>query len=262
MIRYLRLYANCLRFSFAKALQFRLDFFFRVVMDCLFYAVQLAFFGVLYRHTGLLGGWDFDQVLVFVAGFFVVDALHMTFFSNNMWWFPILVNKGELDYYLVRPVSTLFFVGFREFAANSFLNLVVAAGILAWALGRYPGPLDPLAVVVFCLLLVNGALLYWILQMGSLIPVFWLHSNRGLVDAFWAASQLTGRPDRIFTGLARRLLLTLVPFSLIASLPAHVVFEGLGPEVLANVIGVTALAFAAMAWFFRMGLRAYSSASS
>ena len=262
MLRYLRLYANCVRFSFSKALQFRLDFFFRVVMDCLFYAVQLAFFSVLYRHTGLLGGWDFDQVLVFVAGFFVVDALHMTFFSNNMWWFPIIVNKGELDYYLVRPASTLFFVGLREFAANSFLNLVVAVGILAWALARYPRPLDAASIAVFVALLVNGAILYWVLQMVSLIPVFWLHSSRGLVEAFWAASQLTGRPDRIFSGVARRLLTTVLPFSLIASFPAHVLFDGLTPSLLVHVVGATVAAFAVMAAFFRLGLRAYSSASS
>ena len=108
----------------------------------------------------------------------------------------------------------------------------------------------------------NGALLYWILQMTALIPVFWLHSNRGLVDTFWAASPLTGRPDRIFTGWTRRILVTLVPFSLIASLPAQVVFGGLSPSLLAHVLGVTVVAFAAMVWFFRAGLRAYSSASS
>jgi len=262
VLRYLRLYANCLRFSFSKALEFRLDFFFRVVMDCAFYAVQLAFFAVLYRHTALLAGWNFDQVLVFVAGFLVVDGLHMSLFSNNMWWFPIYVNRGDFDYYLVRPASALFFVGFREFAANSFLNLVIASGILAWALARYPEPLGFGTVLVYLALLVNGTMLYWVLQMCAIIPVFWLHSARGLLDSFWAAGQMIGRPDKIFRGVARTLLVTALPFSLIASVPAHVVFEGLSLERLAHVLGVTALAFAFMVWFFRRGLRAYSSASS
>ena len=62
----------------------------------------------------------------------------MTVFANNMWWLPIAVNRGDLDYYLVRPVSSLFFLSLREFAANSFLNLLLATGILVWALARYP----------------------------------------------------------------------------------------------------------------------------
>ena len=43
MTRYLRLYAYFLRFSFSRALEFRVDFFFRVIMDTAFYAVNLGF---------------------------------------------------------------------------------------------------------------------------------------------------------------------------------------------------------------------------
>ena len=60
-----------LRFSFARAMQFRFDFFFRVGMDTLWYAHYLAFFGVLYHHTELLGGWTCDQVPVFAGTLFV-----------------------------------------------------------------------------------------------------------------------------------------------------------------------------------------------
>ena len=123
MGRYLRLYLSFVRFSFSRAMEFRVDFFFRVVMDVVFYAMQLAFFTVLYRHTELVGGWDLDQILIFVSGFFLVDALHMTIFASNMWWLPMMVNKGDLDYYLVRPVSSLFFLSLRD--THSWCNYAV-----------------------------------------------------------------------------------------------------------------------------------------
>ena len=56
-MRYLRLYAHFMRFSFSRAMEFRLDFFFRIFMDTLWYAHHLVFFWVVYRHTSLLGGW-------------------------------------------------------------------------------------------------------------------------------------------------------------------------------------------------------------
>ena len=65
-MRYLTLYAHFLRFSFSRAMEFRLNFFFRVVMDVVYYVVNLAFFTVIYQHTTLLGGWTLDQVYVFV----------------------------------------------------------------------------------------------------------------------------------------------------------------------------------------------------
>ena len=127
MNRYLRLYLQFLKFSFSRSLEYRMDFWFRIVMDCMFYVVELIFFTILYQHTDMLGGWNYDQILIFVSGFLVIDAIHMTVFSNNMWWMPILVNKGDLDYYVVRPVSSLFFLSLRDFAANSFLNLLIAS---------------------------------------------------------------------------------------------------------------------------------------
>ena len=67
MARYLRLYLYFLRFSFSRAMEFRLDFFFRGGMDLIWYAVHLVFFAVLFRFTRQLGHWTWDQVLIFAA---------------------------------------------------------------------------------------------------------------------------------------------------------------------------------------------------
>lgn len=262
MARYLRLWLHFVRFSFSKALQFRLDFCFRFAMDLCYYAMHLAFFHILYRHTLLLGGWTLDEALVFIAGYFVVDALHMTLYASNMWMFPLLVNKGDLDGYLVRPVSSLFFVSFREFAANSFLNLLCALGILGWALARFPGGFTAPGLALYAVLLLLGVFLFWCLQMCFLIPVFWMHSNRGLGDTFFAVSSAMNRPDRIYTGWARRVFVGILPFAVIASFPARTFLEGLDAGLLLHMLAASAGAFLAMLWMWRAGLRAYASASS
>ncbi len=262
MGRYLRLYLSFVRFSFSRAMEFRVDFFFRVVMDVVFYAMQLAFFTVLYRHTELVGGWDLDQILIFVSGFFLVDALHMTIFASNMWWLPMMVNKGDLDYYLVRPVSSLFFLSLRDFAANSFLNVLVALGISIWAISSFPEPLGAGRIALYFLLIANGAFLYYIIHICFLIPVFWLHSARGLGEIFFAVEKYSERPERIFRGFLRRALVTILPFALIASKPAEVLFEGVRWETLGHLALVTAVAFGLLVAFWKLALRAYSSGSS
>ncbi len=262
MGRYLRLYLKFVRFSFSKAMEFRLDFFFRVVMDFFFYGTQLAFFAVLYGQTQELGGWDRSQAFVFIAGFFLVDAIHMTLFANNMWMLPILVNKGDLDYYLMRPVSSLFFLSLREFAANSFLNLVLAVGIFAWSLTQLSSPIDLGGVTLYLALILNGALLYFVLHICFLIPVFWLQSARGLGEIFFSAAKYSERPERIFSGYLRRALVSVLPFSLVASRPAQILFEGADSSALVNIAIVTPLAFGFLLWFWNRALRSYSSASS
>ncbi len=262
MSRYLRLYAYFVRFSFSRAMEFRLDFFFRVVMDCTFYAVQLAFFGVLYRHTTLLGGWNLDQAWVFVAGVFVADALQMTIFANNLWWLPIYVNRGDVDYYLVRPVSSLFVLGTRDFAANSFLNLVIALGLLVWAMLRYPEPFGIGALLLYGILVIIGMLLFFALHLFFLIPVFWIQSSRGFDELFWSLQHLSQRPDRIYRGWARRVLVSILPLCLITSYPTRVLFGEATLITVLHVLGVTAIAWIAMLAFWSRGVRSYSSASS
>ncbi|MDC3379264.1 ABC-2 family transporter protein [Planctomycetota bacterium] len=262
MTRYLRLYLHFLRFSFSKAMEFRVDFFFRVVMDMCFYGVNLGFFWVLYQHTPTVGGWDLDQTLIFISAFFLIDAIHMTVFANNMWMLPFLINKGDLDYYLVRPVSSLFFLSFREFAANSFLNLLIASGILAWALARYPHPLTAQAVVTFLLLVVAGVVLYWLLYLLFLIPTFWTHAGSGLRQLFFGLEKFSERPDQIFTGWLHRTLTTLLPFALIASYPTHVLFEPANPLRVVHILVVIAAMFVAVLFMWNRGLRSYASASS
>jgi ABC-2 type transport system permease protein len=262
MLRYLRLYLCFLRFSFSRAMEFRIDFFFRVLMDSVWYLTHLAFFTILFHHTRVLGSWTYDQVLVFAGGIFLMDAVQMTLFSNNLWWLPIFVNRGDLDYYLVRPVSTLFFVSLRDFAANSFLNLVLAAGILTWALLRYPEPLGAGRVAIFLVLLLAGCYLFYVFSLIFLIPVFWLQSRMGAREVFWSLEKLGSRPHRIYSRWLRRLLVSLLPFALLVSYPVMALFEGPSPMILLNVAAVAVGATAFMLWFWRRGLRAYASASS
>lgn len=261
-VRYVRLYAACVRFSFQRALEFRLDFFFRVFMDALWYVVNLAFFEVLHRHTPLLGGWDLAQLRVFAAALFVADALHMTLFSNNAWWFPTFVNRGDLDYHLLRPVSSLFFLSVRDFAVNSFLNLLMAVGLLTWALLTCTHALEAARVLLFLGALLLGVFVHYCVLFLFLVPVFWMPGSSGLRDFFYVTDRFTARPDGLFTGWMRRLLVSLLPLALVASFPTRILFEDDPWSLLAHMLIVAVLAFLALVALWRRGLRAYSSASS
>lgn len=262
LTRYLRLYGFFLRFSWSKALEFRIDFFFRIVMDVIFYAVNIAFFQILFQHTSWIANWSEPQVMIFVASFLMIDALNMTFFSNNTWFFPQMVNKGDFDYLLIRPVSSFFFVSFREFAANSFVNVLIASGILAWAILRYPEPLGFFKILFFLILILNGLMIYHLIHMVTLMTVFWTHSANGVARLFWSFDQFVERPDRIYKGITRTVLTTILPFALVASFPVRLFLEPFDLSLFLHLGGVTVLLASFVKLLWNQGLRSYSSASS
>lgn len=262
MARYARLYLYFLRFSFSRAMEFRLDFFFRIVMDLFFYAINIGFYRVVFHHTSLIGGWNMDQMMLFISGFLLVDAINMTVFANNLWAITEYINSGELDYYLIRPVSSLFFLSVRDFAANSFINLLFAAGILAWSIAGFPGELPWYLVVFFVAMIVMGTLLRYLVRMLFIMPAFWVLSGHGLETLFFSLNRFVERPDRLFTGAVRLVLTTVLPFSLMASFPARMVIEDFDPMLLLHFFAVFAGFYTVVLWLWRKGLRAYSSASS
>ncbi len=261
-MRYVRLYLYFLRFSFSRAFEFRVDFWFRIVMDCVYYAVHLAFFTIIYARSGVIGGWTIDQTYVFVCGFLLADAIHMTVFANNMWFLPTHINRGDLDYYLVRPVSSLFFLSVREFAANSFINVVIAGALVAWSIARYPGGLGAGQITIYLLFILLGAFLTYLSRMLSVIPVFWLHSSRGLEELYYTMDNMAERPHQIFPRWLRYVVLSILPFAFVSSVPSHVLFEGLSMERFVHALLVTAGMFTAVRFAWKRGLGAYASASS
>ncbi|TWW09245.1 hypothetical protein E3A20_16240 [Planctomyces bekefii] len=169
---------------------------------------------------------------------------------------------GGLDYYLTRPVSTLFFVSLRSFAANSFINLIMAAGIMAWALRQNPEVLSGSNLLLLAVLVVNGVLLHYLLHMLYILPVFWTQSSKGMADAYYIFSRFQERPDRIFTGAIRLLVTVVMPLSLIASFPARLYLEPFDWGIFVHLVVVT-IGFAAfILYLWRQGLKVYASASS
>ena len=58
--------------------------------------------------------------------------------------------------------------------------------------------------------------------------------------------------------------MSVLPFAIIASFPARILFDGGNVDWLrvTHIVGVTGAMFLAMTFLWRAGLRAYSSASS
>lgn len=262
MRRYAKLMWYFFRFSLARTVQFQFDFFFRIVMDIIYYAAGIGFFKVLFLHSDQLGGWTAAQVMVFITGYFVIDALNMIFVSSNTWQLPYLVNRGELDYYLLRPVSSFFFLSFREINLASSINLIAACGLFGWSLSQLPVMPSLSDFAFFGAGMLLGLMLMWLFQMLFILPVFWLHSIEGLRGLMWNCFVFAERPDGIYRGFLRRILTTVLPYALIGSFPMRLLFNGNKWQTLGHLAIVTMSFLLLNIGVWQRGLRAYSSASS
>lgn len=260
MSRYLRIYLNFLRFAASRALQFRSELLFRVIMDIIFYGVFLGFYEILYSHTATIGQWNREQAMIFISGFLVVDALQMTFFADLYHAFQYLYRGGGLDHYLTKPISSWFFVGFRHINMGSLINVVLAVSILVWSFHHYPVSLSWQAYLIYGMMLVCACFLYFLVIFALLMSIFWTESTDGAVSIYFECINFATRPHHIFTGVVKGILLSVVPFSVFASIPAQALFDDVGWFSVLHM-ALVVLAFLLLNRFlWQRGLRRYASA--
>ncbi len=262
IMRYIKLYGKCISFSASKGLEFRFDFYMRIFMDLLFYAVQILFYKVLFLHSATIGGWNESQAMVFISGYLLIDAINMTLFSNNMWLVPQMINKGDLDYHLIRPVSALFMISVRDFAFNSLINLLFALGIFIWSIGNLVVTPSIFSILLYLVLIFNGALIFYTLNMMGNLIVFWSQSADSFGHLVWQLMKFAERPDQIYSGVIRKILISILPFAIMTSFPARILLNGFSWSILGHCFLVSGIFVIALVSVWKIGLKSYSSASS
>ncbi len=262
VVRYLRLWGAFLQNCLMREMEFRSHFVLTFIMDILWYAVQLGLFEVLYLHTTAIAGFSHADMLVFLGTLYVTDAIDMVLFSSNFWRFPEYVRTGELDFFLLRPVHPAFSTMLRYVNIPSLANLLFAIGFLLFAISVHPDPFPLDHTLAFLLFLALGTLVTYFLQLFFAALSIFLVATEGIQFVFYNISQLGDKPDVIYHRTFQRMLYTIFPLALIASVPAQVL---LGKLTILDIWWTIPLV-AVLLWltlrFFDFALRHYSSVNS
>src|SRR3712207_2033120 len=151
--RYGRVYAACVRNCLARELEFRSNFLFSAVSTAVWAVLSIVLAGLVFTNVREIRGWDMDRMFILTGSFLIVESLMSTLFQRNMQKLSELVNKGELDFVLTRPISSQFLVSIRYLDFGDLPTAVVGlvyVGLGVQRLGLQPGPVE---VALYTLLL-------------------------------------------------------------------------------------------------------------
>ncbi|MDR3608182.1 MAG: ABC-2 family transporter protein [Oligoflexia bacterium] len=258
---YLEIFRVQFKNNFVREAVYRTNFLTSVFTDMIWMAVEFSLFKVIYANVPNLAGWSQDQVYFFLGTFFSSDAIFTIFFQRNYWAFGDLVNKGELDILLTKPVNPLFLALTRWMSLTAIFNLILGLGILI----HYAGPAGfeggwHWLLVAFWLLI--GVTAASVLRFMFSIWVFWTDRGWALSRLYYQFFQIATKPDPIYPRAIRYTILTALPFAFIGSVPARALLKGLPAWEYAGVAIVLTTFFSLDALLWKRGLRRYQSASS
>ncbi|AGH96241.1 ABC transporter permease [Pseudobdellovibrio exovorus] len=259
--KYLTIYKAFFKASFVADLEYRLNFVILVIGEFIWYSSQLISFEVLYRHTEIIGDWNVHQMRVFIFLVLFVDSIYMILWDPNFSTFTDNVRKGTLDLLLMKPVNAMFMLSSQRISVSHIPCLFVTFGGLIWALAQLPD-FNWLKLLWLILLIPSGLSVIFCgrFALNSTSIIF---TRADFLQYIWYSLFRLGlRPDAIYSGFLRIILIFVVPFAMVASIPARVLLEPVQPWMLVWGFILPFILFYLLKKYWVYCLKYYSSASS
>src|SRR5260370_39006381 len=112
---------------------FKANFLMWIVVETLWFALQLSFIGVIYLHTDSIGTWTKWEVVMLIGASHFIQQLFQAFFLVNCAQLSDLVHSGRMDFMLLFPVSTRFLVSVRHVDLVGFISAASGLGVVIYA---------------------------------------------------------------------------------------------------------------------------------
>ncbi|HEY9736294.1 MAG TPA: ABC transporter permease [Trichocoleus sp.] len=241
-------------------LEYRLNFLVAALSSLGSLAGSIFSLFLFYRTGYEFQGWSWAEALMVLGVFTWLQGFSSTFLVPNLNKIVTQVQEGTLDFVLLKPISSQFWLSTRILSPWGLPDLAFGLLIMGYAgsqLGLRPvnyllgiPPLLFGAAILYSLWFMLGATSIWFVKIYNVTEVL-----RGLLDA--------GRYPIVAYPAAYRIFFTfIIPVAFLTTVPAQAMLSRsnglwlLGAALLALVL------FQASRRFWSFALRFYTSASS
>ena len=261
--RYLTIYAALWKNSVAREMSFKGNFLLWIVVELLWFGLQLSFVTVIYSQTSTVGTWSKYQMILLVGASNFIQQIYQAFFLTNCIGLSELVRTGKMDFLLALPVNTRFIVSTRQVDLGAFVNAIFAICVMLFAADRLHLHPTVLQLAGFSLFCVVGIFIHYSLMFILAAISFWTVRAQGIVWGYYNLFNIARMPDEAFKGAFKAVFTFALPVLLVSNVPARVLADkASSPESWVILIALGIIWALVSEWFWRLSIRRYTSASS
>lgn len=260
LIRYIKLYLHFVSNCTTRELLFRTHLILSFSARLMLFGLYVMMYDIIYKNAASIGSLHYDQALLYLSIFFLVDTIGFTFFIKNFSTFPEYISEGKLDIVLTKPVDSQFFVSMRYFSLTSLFSTLPPLGLFIRQIGRLHVALDPYHVFLFVLFLVCTLTIYYSIWFITNLILFWVHRIDALHEFFVTIWRFMQFPPDIFQGVIRLFFLFIVPILLTIEVPMQALTGStINISHIFLLVGASVLSLLISRILWKMGLRRYQS---
>src|SRR2546425_5747305 len=162
--RYLNIYTALWKNSVVREMSFKTNFLLWIVVELLWFALQLCFIAVIFQHTKNIGDWTQWEVVMLIGASHFIQELFQAFFLTNCTQISEYIRTGKLDFVLLLPVNTRFIISLRQVDLGGFVNAASAIAVMLYAAQQLQLVPTATQILGFILFTIVGILIHYSLM--------------------------------------------------------------------------------------------------
>lgn len=227
-----------------------------------FFVTNIVFTIILFTNISDVGGWTMYEMLL-RAG--VGQAMFYGFFSifaPGLWSIGSNVNSGNIDFHLLLPVNTRFYISLHQLNISQFFPLLAGIVLAVYSFIRAGIQSNIFSILFFAVLVVISVItLYNIFLICVSLELKFVRFSF-LQALFFTMTSSVGQPLEIFSGLFKTFIVFIVPIGVLADYPVRWITRGLELWQIIYFLSLPVVTYLLSRWVFSWGLRNYRGASS
>ena len=260
--KYTKIYSLFLYTSLASEMEYKTNIFIDLITAILSLIGSIFLLSIFFQNNESIGGWEFEQALIIQGIYTILNGITNTWFNPNLTEIVKHIREGTLDFVLLKPIDSQFFISLKKINPSGFLEIILGICLLLYCIKINQininfSFLNLCLITIICSICILYSLWFFIST-----TTIWFVKTWNATEVLRSFLYIGRFPLNSFSLSLRIIFSVFIPIAFITTIPSEV-FLGLSQlwKILLEVIVATVFIITSRKfWFF--ALRFYTSASS
>lgn len=259
-------YLLSLRRFWGTSLAGQLEYQINVLIDLVAMLGSLAgsvfVLSLFFRQGQELGGWSWQDALVVQGLYTALDGISSAWLRPNLGAIVTHVREGTLDYVLLKPIDSQFWLSLRKVSPAGLPEIFVGLALVAWAAFRAGAQPGFSVLLAATLMLMSAAVILYAIWFLVAATSIWFVKTWNATEVLRALLAAGRFPVSAYPATLRLVFTFIVPVAFLTTVPAEAILGRAQLPILSLGIFVALTSFLISRVFWQFALRHYTSASS
>lgn len=261
MKRYFRIYKAFLKINLMHLLTYRVNFINSLISALGRGGFQIMWMTLLTGKRGTAFGWTQNDMILLTLGYFMVLGIFHFLFSSNFNQFSRVIDRGELDAILLKPIDSQFHSTMRMVGyANLIRACVGLLLIIIWLVIKHY-TVTFIEAILFGFYIGVGVMTLYSIWFIFTTILIWYPNLNNMVDFLYTINGIARYPGEMFRHSGKIVLYLLIPLALIISAPIKILLHknAFGDILTLSFLCISLFIISRLFW--KHALKSYTSAS-